>query len=127
MHKEKRSFTVISLYISLVALSNHVVDNVTRTPNFIVRLPQLHFLFHDPTPFFISSMFGRKPKNQTLDNSQPFDIGDIDELLNATIPEADTDANDTDLNDPELLVSLYCFKRKEYNNSSRTFSNNFRN
>ncbi|CDS07845.1 hypothetical protein LRAMOSA01794 [Lichtheimia ramosa] len=51
-------------------------------------------------------MFGRKPKNQTLDNSQPFDIGDIDELLNATIPEADTDANDTDLNDPELLQQL---------------------
>ncbi|KAI7876572.1 hypothetical protein K492DRAFT_166962 [Lichtheimia hyalospora FSU 10163] len=51
-------------------------------------------------------MFGRKPKNSTPDNGQPFDIGDIDELLNATIPEGDDDAQDTDLNDPELLQQL---------------------
>lgn len=60
-------------------------------------------------------MFGRKPKNQTPDNSQPFDIGDIDELLNATIPEADNDAHDADLNDPELLVrSLIVSEEKKY-------------
>ena len=57
-------------------------------------------------------MFGRKPKNPTPDNSQPFDIGDIDELLNATIPEGDDDAQDTDLNDPELLVRSLLFQKK---------------
>lgn len=55
-------------------------------------------------------MFGRKPKNQIPGNSQPFDIGDIDELLNATIPEADNDAHDADLNDPELLVRSLLFQ-----------------
>lgn len=44
------------------------------------------------------AMFGRR-------NTKSIEIGDLDEVLNSTLPdEPDIDADEADLDDPELLV-----------------------
>ena len=54
-------------------------------------------------------MFGGKRTN-SQQKQQQFDINDLDELLNSPLPDSSQDHHDdTDLNDPELLVSNIYF------------------